>query len=236
MFFWSPSQAAAILPKIYDEIAEEFALSREKEILTDMEFLAEGTKEGATILDIGVGSGRTLPLLFRRHCRVFGIDLSEKLLEKTHEKYPSGTFVSGEFTKIPFPDEKFDEVWAIASFHHLPTEELRKKAFQEIKRVLKPKGELILTVWNIWEEDRLQDVRMKAFWRTLFLPQWHRSDMLIPWGKHKFPRYYHAFTVSEMEELIRAEGFLVLQYWGGHHKNTSSETAARNFCWRLQKK
>jgi ubiquinone/menaquinone biosynthesis C-methylase UbiE len=81
------------------------------------------------ILDMGCGGGKTLSRLAQQAFKgkVFGIDHSPDMVEYSRE--------------MGFPDGFFDLVTAIETYYFwfsLPD------AFREIKRVLKPKGKLIL--------------------------------------------------------------------------------------------
>ncbi len=50
-------------------------------------------------------------------------------------------FQEGHAESIPFPDDSFDRVTAVVSFHHMADQ---KQALAEIRRVLKGSGRLVL--------------------------------------------------------------------------------------------
>jgi ubiquinone/menaquinone biosynthesis C-methylase UbiE len=54
---------------------------------------------------------------------------------------PNIKFVEGVAENMPLPDGYFDKVVASASFHHFPDQD---KALEEMKRVLKPDGKIII--------------------------------------------------------------------------------------------
>ena len=54
---------------------------------------------------------------------------------------PNIKFIEGGAENIPLPDNYFDKVVASASFHHFSDQD---KALEEMKRVLKPDGKIII--------------------------------------------------------------------------------------------
>ena len=109
----------------------------------------------AQILDCGCGTGRhAIPLAKQINKESFltGIDIfdpksiSGNSLERVQknaeiEGVSNRTkFAFGSVTDIPFQNKSFDIVTCMGVIHHLPKEEDRVKAFEEIRRVLKPNG------------------------------------------------------------------------------------------------
>ena len=234
MFFWSPQQAAQKLSEVYDAIAEDFSETRQKN-WKELEMLFESTPEGANILDVGCGNGRLNILFEKKNCVVTGVDISSKLLDVAKKSFPETKFLQGSFTNLPCADESFDEVWTIASFHHLGSEEDRMKSLQEMQRVLKPGGQIVMTVWNLWDQEKYLPHKQRAFWRSLVFPKWKKRDFLIPWAAHKTPRYYHSFPYPELEKLARLNGFSVVECWGLKGDEKGEILGCKNICLRLQK-
>ncbi len=203
--------------KTYDEISKEFSDTRSfagKEFEPFREYL----RPGQTIMDLGCGNGRLLQYLEKEasawHQKTFsyhGVDSSKNLLSEARKKYPNRTFQIGDMTKIPAKDNSIDVLFCIRAFHHLPDRETRLIALKEIKRVVKPHGILILTVWNLWQKKYLMQL-VKAMVRSIVtLGKYAPNDTFIPWGKEKKPRYYHAFTIGEIQQLCRKSGLSILE-------------------------
>jgi phosphatidylethanolamine/phosphatidyl-N-methylethanolamine N-methyltransferase len=101
---------------------------------------------GGRILEVGVGTGLTLPL-YTRSCRVVGIDFSEPMLEKARQRVAAEGLAHVEALEVmdaealAFPDESFDVVVAQCVVNTVPNAE---KALDEFARVLKPGGEIVL--------------------------------------------------------------------------------------------
>lgn len=60
--------------------------------------------------------------------------------------------------RLPFRDESFDAVLSVAVIHHFATTERRVAAIQELTRVLRIGGRLLITVWAV--EQRHRKVRL----------------------------------------------------------------------------
>lgn len=201
--------------KNYNHIAGEFHQSR-KHMLNDLAFLKPYLKSGQKIADIGCGNGRLVDYLQAEKINTseyVGIDNSEKLLEIAKKEHHQNTFIEGDFLKLPLDNESIDLLISIRAFHHLPTKKLRLQALEEMKRVLKKNGTTIVTVWNLWHFKNWQ-ILIKAFFKSIFtLGSYAPNDTFVPWGQ-KTKRYYHAFTLYELQKLVDRAGFRILEEYG----------------------
>ena len=103
-------------------------------------------KIGGRVLEVGVGTGISLPL-YGPNVRIFGTDISEAMLRKANErvaelhlKNVEGLAVM-DAEKLEFPDNSFDVVMAQYVVTAVPNPEV---ALDEFARVLRPGGELII--------------------------------------------------------------------------------------------
>jgi SAM-dependent methyltransferase len=102
----------------------------------------------SVILDIGCCDSLLVYKLARKGYKAYGIDTRQYL-----EKHPNLTFVQSDILCMPFIDKFFDCVIAVSTIEHIGLglygdpihEDADTKAVQEISRVLKPGGKLILT-------------------------------------------------------------------------------------------
>ncbi len=196
----------------FEEIAPSFSETRQR-FWPDLTFLVELVRDGEKILDAGCGNGRLLEGIWRKIDYV-GLDSSPTLIKLAEEKYgikEGVKFLVGDVLNLPFKDESFDKVFAIALFHHLPSFELRLQAAKELKRVLKPGGLAIITVWNLWQLKYLPYLIWSFFKDFLFGFKIDFRDAFIPWkrGRSKVFRYVHAFTLVELEKLLKEVGFRI---------------------------
>jgi len=99
--------------------------------------------EDAKILDIGTSTGTNLRLLKQMGFSNYqGMDLHDEAIKWCAIKQ-LGVVCKGDVCDIPFPDATFDLVMATDIIEHVD-DDLR--AVQEIKRVLAPGGQAIITV------------------------------------------------------------------------------------------
>ena len=96
------------------------------------------------MIEIGSGTGEVVRWLCNRGARAIGIDL-RAMIEKTRliEQCNCETYLIASGGALPLGDRTADALIYIASFHHLPTEQM-KTALNEAWRVLKPAGRVVL--------------------------------------------------------------------------------------------
>jgi phosphatidylethanolamine/phosphatidyl-N-methylethanolamine N-methyltransferase len=103
-------------------------------------------KLGGRVLEVGVGTGISLPL-YAPHVRLFGTDISEAMLNKARKRVVEQKLKNVEglavmdAEKLEFEDDSFDVVMAQYVVTAVPNPEA---ALDEFARVLRPGGELII--------------------------------------------------------------------------------------------
>ena len=132
-------------------------------------------KLGGRVLEVGVGTGISLPL-YSPNVRIFGTDISEEMLKKAKRRVAEGNLKNIEglsvmdAEKLEFPDNAFDVVMAQYVVTAVPNPEA---ALNEFARVLRPGGEMILlsrvsadTGMRRFIERRLQPIVRPLGFRT----------------------------------------------------------------------
>lgn len=104
---------------------------------------AADPKPGETGLDAGTGTGNLASRFVARKIQMSGFDQSPEMLKQCRRKHPDMETKLGTFFAFPFLDHEFDFVATSYALHHL-TDEQKQLALAECKRVLKPKGRLII--------------------------------------------------------------------------------------------
>ncbi|WP_420628528.1 class I SAM-dependent methyltransferase [Candidatus Leptofilum sp.] len=101
------------------------------------------------VLDVATGTGRLPHFLLEAptfNGRIIGLDASEKMLKLANEKLrPYGhraSLVQQVADQLPFPNNQFDLITCLEALEFFPSD---TAALQEMIRVLKPGGTLLVT-------------------------------------------------------------------------------------------
>ena len=102
--------------------------------------------KGATLLEIGVGTGGLLTELASLGAKVIGVDHSPAMLEEARRRVAAAGLATvdlrlGEMSHLPLPDAAVDTVIAAMVLHHAAEP---VTVLTEIRRVLVPGGRLLL--------------------------------------------------------------------------------------------
>ncbi len=164
----------------YDESSDGRFCAHAYEALKDE---IEKFKSGK-YLDVSCGTGAVLSLLQHSSLEKYGIDFSEKMIEKAKNvigEYAKLYVASAE--KMPFAENTFDVVTCSFAFHHYIHPE---KVLQEFRRVMKVDATLIIA--------------------DPFVPQPFRSIMnpLLRFGDNGD---FHMYGCKELNHLMKDNGF-----------------------------
>ncbi len=127
--------------RIYDAVFGPILHPGRKQIID-----ALNCRPGETILEVGVGTGLSLPL-YPGNVKVTGIDISTEMLEKARARVDEGglsqvqAVLEMDAEDLRFPDSNFDKVVAmyVVSVVSDPS-----RVVEEMRRVCKPGGEIFI--------------------------------------------------------------------------------------------
>ncbi|MBD2580099.1 class I SAM-dependent methyltransferase [Oscillatoria sp. FACHB-1406] len=155
----------------------------------------------AEVLDAGTGTAR-IPILIcqeRSQWQITGIDLARSMLKLAWKNVLAAglggriTLEIGDAKRLPYEDASFDIVLSNSLVHHLPDP---LPFFQEIKRVLKPGGAVLLR--DLLRPANVEDIAqiVDSIGDTYNIQQ-----------KQLFRDSLHAaFTLEEIEQLLTKAG------------------------------
>lgn len=150
--------------------------------------------DSSIILDIGCNTGHLLRTIREnnKQCECWGIDIEPKILTL---KIENCKFKISDARTIPFPDNYFTIVFALDTLEHV---EDVQKAIDEIYRVLKPNGSVILSgPTETW---------FYRFCRLLSFQTFEKNTIC---DKPGFRRNtdHHFYTVYELENMFLSHNF-----------------------------
>jgi ubiquinone/menaquinone biosynthesis C-methylase UbiE len=97
------------------------------------------------ILEIGCGNGKAAKLIktIFKPMHIIAIDLDEKMIAIAKRKFNDSDieFKVGDASKLKYENNSFDAIFDFGIIHHIPN---WKDCLSELKRVLKPEGQLII--------------------------------------------------------------------------------------------
>ena len=174
----------------YDRVAEDYAEEFRDELNKKpfdrkmLDWLAEKVGELGVVCDMGCGPGQIARYLYDHGVKVCGVDLSPAMVERALALNPGIPFRQGDMLALAdVADDSFGGVAAFYSLIHVPRPAV-VQALQELKRVLRPRGVLLLT-FHIGQEII------------------HRDEW---WGKEVFLDFVF-FETEEMKGYLGRAGF-----------------------------
>jgi len=211
--------------EVFDEIAGSWYRFRHWSRFTkELEEMARRWHTGK-LLNVGCAHGPDF-LPFKDRFELWGVDFSAQMVglaQKYADKFASKVnLMVADAISLPYPDNNFDRAIAVATYHHIKGEKQRQKAFQELRRVLKPGGEAFITVWNKWQP---------GFWLK-------SKEVNIPWKSRRkvFYRYYYLFSYPELRSLLNEVDFEIISIFPEKSYRSPFKFFSRNICVLVKKR
>ena len=136
-----------------------------------------------------------------------GVDNSKGLISEAKTTYPDYKFQVGDMRSVE--GSQFDVIFMISSFNHFPKEK-QQAVINNVKKLLKPGGKLLMVNWNLWNR-----ANPKSIWKNLSLQNilLGNRDVVTHWKTTgvDVPLYYYAFTKGEVKRLLKRSGFKVIE-------------------------
>ncbi len=187
---------------------------REEHLDILVSIIIDGYREGASILDLGMGSGQVEEMIFQRvpNARVVGIDASEVMIEmaakrlKDHrDRYSVIRHDLRELGTLDLAPNSFQYAISSQVFHELPHEK-KREAFAFVQRVLAPGGVFLITDRTALHVGSLYEVYASVWSRLI------RKVSRASGGFPEFLKWYDTkedfpATPQEHVDFLKEAGF-----------------------------
>lgn len=163
----------------------------------ELEVVARRLKLGPSdaVLDAGCGPGRITRALLPTGAAVLGCDFALARLQRLCSQAPAGArleVVQADLQRLPLATGAFSVIVCTQVLEHIPEAAARRRLLADFRRLLRPAGTLLLTVYNLSEP-----------WRRRRAPAE---------GVHETGIFYHCYTAAELRREL--EGFEIQELCG----------------------
>ena len=128
---------------------------------------------GSRLLDVGCGIGGSARILARDYgFQVLGISISSQQIDRARALTPAHIpcrFDVMDALAMPMADGCFDAVWTVEAAPHIAD---KQRFANELLRLLKPGGQLVMADWNQRDSRQQPPSRLEQMVLSILLEQW----------------------------------------------------------------
>lgn len=203
----------------FDRIAESWYRVRHWPLLRlELEEMA-ARWHGGRLLNVGCAHGADF-LPFKQSFELWGVDISPAMVRQglrySARRNLYVNLVSADAVALPFAEHTFDWAISVATYHHVRGDSNRVNAFAELRRVLRPEGEALITVWNHGQPRFcLRSKEQQIPWRL-------KQDTVY--------RYYHLFSYRELRTALKEAGWDIVRMAPEKSYRLPVKCFSRNIC------
>ena len=149
---------------------------------------------GTSVLDVACGPGYVAAEAKRRGADAVGLDFSRCMLSEAGRLHPQLALIEGDSESLPFPAARFDAVTISFGLLHMAEPE---RALAESRRVLRPGGRVVFSVWARPSESPGRQIVFSAIQEHAI------ADVGLPEG----PPFFLLSTEDECRRSLAGAGF-----------------------------
>lgn len=181
----------------YDRIAKMYHKERAGKLVSQEqldEFMELVGNPGGLVLDIGCGPGYDLGYLTQKY-KLHGLDISKEMVKIARYENPEAQIIWTDVLNADLGSQIYDGIWSRDTFHHIAGTS-QDWAWKKVAKSLKPGGIFYIIVQEGEGEQVMHEKRVE----------------------YAMKRFYHYYSVEELEKLARKHGFEVVKL---HHVRRS---------------
>ncbi|MFW9874448.1 MAG: class I SAM-dependent methyltransferase [Candidatus Thorarchaeota archaeon] len=227
----------------YNQIAKDYHSKRRKP-WRPLEFFLDFLKRkgynfSGLGLDLGCANGRNFKILGTHPKKLIGIDISLEFINIARNDLRNSDRYSkieanlihvllGDIRYLPIRPNSIQNIYSIATIHHIKNKSERKDLMLQINEILKDKGNFIITVWRKWQKKYRSYFILDGFKRRFSSKHEKQQRMIgleefgdkfVPWklsGENEaYNRFYHFFSKREIKKLLRIFDIKEFKIMGG---------------------
>ncbi len=171
----------------------------------EKDYLQKVVQKDSFVLEIGCGDGRSIYDLLPVTTNIVGIDHDDKAVVdagKNFSDIPSIKIIKEDARELSFKDETFDFVLCLTTFANFGEDKF--KILNEMKRVLKSTGKIIISVFS---EDALSE-RMKVY-AKINLPIKSIENGNVTFDESLGAHVSEQFSKEQLEDIFSKVGLTV---------------------------
>ncbi len=191
----------------------------ENRVTASIQLLTNKISRGCRFLEIGCSNGIIIEAISNNFYSTdtYGVDIDEKALKSALERGVKVKQLNLNEEKLPYSNDYFDVVLFEEVIEHLVNPD---NVLEEIFRVLKPKGYVLITTPNLgyWVNRLVILFGYQPFWTetsTKYNTGKFRKNLAEPISGH-----LRLYTLKALKELIRLYGFSVVKQKGITYEDT----------------
>jgi ubiquinone/menaquinone biosynthesis C-methylase UbiE len=155
---------------------------------------AAGSSASDRVLDLACGPGIVAEAMAPHVRQLVGIDVTPEMTRLARERLEKAHLTNGRFgvasaEALPFEGKEFDQIITRLSFHHFPDV---RAVLSEIRRVLRPRGRLIIA--DVVSSEESEESTL------------HNSLEQL-----RDPTHVRMITPGELRQFVRLAGFILLR-------------------------
>jgi len=230
----------------YNKLAEDYHQKRKKPWKSLEDFLkivnSKNVQFMGLSIDLGCANGRNFKLLHSNNTRLIGVDNSIQFLKIAYQELNDKDQFSiseknsihlllSDILFLPIRPNTINNVFSIATIHHIKDKKERKNLINQISKILKSDGYLLFSVWRKYQKDYKTYFiidRIKRIFNTSYFKKQKElglnefGDKYVSWEiskDHKpYFRFYHFFSKIEVKKLLKNYRVKELIKLGGPNK------------------
>ena len=178
-------------------------------------FLSQEKRLGETLLDIGCGNGLFVHPAKKKGYHVVGIDYNKTAIDEGRKLYGlrDDELLCTTLSTFTGRGQTFDVVTMFETLEHVDTP---NEFMENIKKLLKPNGVLIMSVPN---RNRFIDIMGKSDYPPMHLTQWSQEALIKFVKSHSFEIIVHKIKPVDGWEIV----FFVETWLAGSIKDLARE-------------